>query len=83
MHTSILDDLGLVASLKDLCSQFSEQYPDIVVDFEDSGVPGFNARMKWHPVSIGSQRKVYRMQPSTPAPKMFRSVSVLGRERSC
>jgi PAS domain S-box-containing protein len=39
MHTAILDDLGLVASLKDLCSQFSEQYPDIAVDFENSGLP--------------------------------------------
>ena len=37
MHTSVLDDLGLVASLKDLCSQFSEQYPDIALDFEESG----------------------------------------------
>jgi PAS domain S-box-containing protein len=37
MRTAILDDLGLVASLKDLCSQFSEQYPDIALDFEDSG----------------------------------------------
>ena len=39
MHTAILDDLGLVASLKDLCSQFSEQYPNVAVDFEDSGPP--------------------------------------------
>jgi PAS domain S-box-containing protein len=38
MRISILDDLGLVASLKDLCNRFTEQYPDIVVDFEDSGV---------------------------------------------
>jgi signal transduction histidine kinase len=38
MHTGILDDLGLVASLKDLCSQFSERYPDIALDFEDSGL---------------------------------------------
>jgi PAS domain S-box-containing protein len=36
MHTIILDDLGLVASLKDLCSQFSRHYPDIAVDFEGS-----------------------------------------------
>ena len=39
MHTAVLDDLGLVASLKDLCSQFSEQYPDIAWDFEHSGPP--------------------------------------------
>ena len=37
MRTAILDDLGLVASLKDLCSQFSERCPDIAVAFEDSG----------------------------------------------
>jgi PAS domain S-box-containing protein len=39
MHTAVLDDLGLVASLKDLCSTFSEQYPDIASDFEESGLP--------------------------------------------
>jgi PAS domain S-box-containing protein len=37
MHTAILDDLGLVASLKGLCGQFSERYPDIALDFEDNG----------------------------------------------
>jgi PAS domain S-box-containing protein len=37
MHTGMIDDLGLVASLKDLCSQFSEQYQDIALDFENSG----------------------------------------------
>jgi PAS domain S-box-containing protein len=39
MHTAILDDLGLVASLKALCSQFTEHYPGIALDFEDCGVP--------------------------------------------
>ncbi len=39
MHTAILDDLGLVASLKDLCSEFSEHYPDIALGFKDSGLP--------------------------------------------
>jgi signal transduction histidine kinase len=39
MHTGMLDDLGLVASLKALCSQFSQHDPDIALDFEDSGVP--------------------------------------------
>jgi CheY-like chemotaxis protein len=37
MHTAVLDDLGLVASLKDLCSQSSAHCPDIALDFEDSG----------------------------------------------
>jgi DNA-binding NarL/FixJ family response regulator len=37
MHTAVLDDLGLVASLKDLCSQFSDQHPDIASDFAESG----------------------------------------------
>ena len=32
----MLDDLGLVASLKDLCRQFSGNNPDIAVDFEAS-----------------------------------------------
>jgi len=36
MHSSMLDDLGLVASLKDLCRQFSGNNPDIAVDFEAS-----------------------------------------------
>jgi PAS domain S-box-containing protein len=39
MHTAVLDDLGLVASLKDLCSQFSGHHPHIALDFEDSGPP--------------------------------------------
>jgi DNA-binding NarL/FixJ family response regulator len=39
MRTAVLDDLGLVASLKDLCSQFSGHHPDIALDFEDGGPP--------------------------------------------
>ena len=39
MHTAILDDLGLVASLNALCRQFSEQYPNVAVDFKNSGPP--------------------------------------------
>jgi signal transduction histidine kinase len=39
MHTSILKDLGLVASLKALCRQFSDQHPNIAVDFENGGPP--------------------------------------------
>ncbi len=39
MHTAILKDLGLVASLKALCRQLSDQYPNIVVDFKNSGPP--------------------------------------------
>ena len=37
MHTAILDDLGLVASLNALCRQFPDQYPNIAVDFKNSG----------------------------------------------
>ncbi len=44
MHTSVLDDLGLVASLKDLCSEFSEQYPDIAMDFENRDLPASISR---------------------------------------
>ena len=39
MHTAILKDLGLVGSLKALCRQFSDQYPNIAVDFKNSGPP--------------------------------------------
>jgi signal transduction histidine kinase len=39
MQTAILNDLGLVASLSALCRQFPEQYPNIAVDFENSGPP--------------------------------------------
>jgi PAS domain S-box-containing protein len=39
MHTAVLDDLGVVAALKDLCNQFLGHHPDIALDFEDSGVP--------------------------------------------
>jgi PAS domain S-box-containing protein len=39
MHTTVLDDLGLVISLRDLCSQFSERHPNISWFFEDSGPP--------------------------------------------
>jgi signal transduction histidine kinase len=37
MHTALLDDLGLVASLNTLCRQFSEKYPNIAVDFKNRG----------------------------------------------
>jgi DNA-binding NarL/FixJ family response regulator len=39
MHTAVLDDLGLVASLKDLCGQVSRRHRDLALDFEDSGPP--------------------------------------------
>jgi PAS domain S-box-containing protein len=39
MHSSILDDLGLVASLEDLCSQFSERHPDVALGFEEHDLP--------------------------------------------
>jgi CheY-like chemotaxis protein len=39
MHISVLEDLGLEASLKDLCRQFSEHYADIALDFEFRGLP--------------------------------------------
>ena len=35
LHPSILDDLGLVAALRDLCRQFSERNPDIALTFDD------------------------------------------------
>lgn len=38
MHTAVLDDLGLMASLKDLCQQFSEHHADIALDFEERGL---------------------------------------------
>ena len=40
MHTAILDDLGLVASLKHMCREFSEHYPQIALGFQDRGKAG-------------------------------------------
>ena len=37
MHTAILNDLGLVASLNALCRQFSDQYPNVAMNFKNSG----------------------------------------------
>jgi PAS domain S-box-containing protein len=39
MHTTVLDDLGLVISLKDLCSQFTESSPNISWFFEGNNLP--------------------------------------------
>ncbi len=39
LHPSVLDDLGLAASLRDLCKQFSERAPDINVQFREVALP--------------------------------------------
>jgi signal transduction histidine kinase len=39
LHPSVLDDLGLVASLRDLCKQFSARAKDIVLEFKDVALP--------------------------------------------
>ena len=39
LHPSVLDDLGLVASLKDLCNQFSARNPEIAVEFTGAAPP--------------------------------------------
>jgi PAS domain S-box-containing protein len=39
MHPSILDDLGLTASLQDLCKQFSDRDPDIKLRFTGPTLP--------------------------------------------
>ena len=39
MHSPILDDLGLVASMRDLCHQFSELNPDIALTFTEAVLP--------------------------------------------
>jgi PAS domain S-box-containing protein len=39
LHPSILDDLGLVAALRDLCRQFSERNPDVALTFEGAPLP--------------------------------------------
>jgi len=39
LHPSVLDDLGLVASLRDLCKQFSERATDITLKFTDVALP--------------------------------------------
>jgi two-component system CheB/CheR fusion protein len=38
LHPSVLDDLGLVTALQELCKEFSERSPDIALEFTD-GVP--------------------------------------------
>ncbi len=40
MHPSILDDLGLTASLQDLCKQFSDRAPDINLKFTGPALRG-------------------------------------------
>ena len=39
LHPSVLDDLGLAASLRDLCKRFSEQATNIKVKFADVALP--------------------------------------------
>ena len=36
LHPAMLDDLGLVASLKELCNRFSEQNPDTLLEFRSN-----------------------------------------------
>jgi two-component system CheB/CheR fusion protein len=39
LHPSVLDDLGLTASLRALCNEFSEQNPDVALEFANGRVP--------------------------------------------
>jgi len=39
LHPSVLDDLGLGASLRALCNEFSGQNPEIAVEFTDGVLP--------------------------------------------
>ncbi len=39
LHPSVLDDLGLVASLRGLCREFSARAPNVALDFRESVVP--------------------------------------------
>jgi signal transduction histidine kinase len=40
LHPSVLDDLGLVASLRGLCKEFSERATNIALEFTDVALPG-------------------------------------------
>jgi PAS domain S-box-containing protein len=40
LHPSVLDDLGVVASLQSLCKDFSERAKDIELEFTDIALPG-------------------------------------------
>ena len=40
LHPSILDDLGVVASLRSLCKEFSERAPDVELAFNSDALPG-------------------------------------------
>ena len=39
LHPLVLDDLGLVASLRALCNEFSERNPDIALEFTTACLP--------------------------------------------
>ena len=39
LHSSVLDDLGLVPSLKDLCNKLSARNPDIALEFTGGTLP--------------------------------------------
>jgi signal transduction histidine kinase len=39
LHPSVLEDLGLVASLRALCNEFSEQYKDTTLEFTGAALP--------------------------------------------
>jgi len=40
LHPSILDDLGIVASLRSLCTEFSQRLSDVEVNFTGDVLPG-------------------------------------------
>jgi len=39
LHPSVLDDLGLVASLRDLCKEFSERATNVALEFTEVALP--------------------------------------------
>jgi signal transduction histidine kinase len=82
MHTAILDDLGLVASLK-ACAESFPRSIQISPWTLRTVVHPPQFPVKWHLASTVSHRRVYRIWPSILAPRTFRSVSALRSGPSC
>ena len=59
LHPSILDDLGVVASLRSLCNTFSNEM-EIAVELSAVGLPG-SCRANSPLVYIALRKRAYRM----------------------
>ena len=60
LHPSVLDDLGLVASLRALCKEFSER-EGIAAEFDSSVPPGSHTPRNQSPASTASHRRACKI----------------------